>query len=168
MLAPRPSPTDRRLSVATIPVASNNAVPVHRVRAVTSQQRMGAYIWTETSMPEAASNGVSDAGHRDVAPREAQSHVSAMGIKAPSQRPCTPSVNWASKNAFRSEVGPLLFEGSWVTTWTVQAPKQQPMRSTQRLERHLYSTWRTPAVQVTLAFLIFPSFLASRAFWTSA
>ena len=30
-------------------------------------------------------------------------------------------VNWASKNAFRSEVGLLLFEGSWVTTWTTSA-----------------------------------------------
>jgi hypothetical protein len=88
MLAPSPSPTDRRLAVASIPVASNNAVPVHRVRAVTSQQRKGAYIWTETSMPEAASNGVSDAGHLDVAPREAQSHLSAMGMKAPSQGRC--------------------------------------------------------------------------------
>lgn len=88
MLAPSPSPTDRRLAVASIPVASNNAVPVHRVRAVTSQQRMGAYIWTETSMPEAASNGVSDAGHLDVAPREAQSHLSAMGMKALSQGRC--------------------------------------------------------------------------------
>ncbi len=159
MLAPSPSPTNRRLAVASKPVASNNAVPVHRVRAVTSQQRIGAYIWTETSIPEAASNGVSDAGQLDVAPREAQSHLSAMGMKAPSQDMSTGHPKTHSDRRL----------GFYCSKAVGSQHGQQALRSTQRLERHLYVANPVVVLQVTLAFLDldlfpFPFFLVSRAF----